>query len=138
MSTMKVIYKLNMHQLDELYQIYQQQWWTQGRSLEDTRKVVEGSQVVIGLVDSNEKLQAFVRVLTDYTFKAFIFDLIVAEENRNKGLARQLMQLVRNHEDLVKVKHFELYCLPDMFEFYQKFGFSEKLDNVTLMRCSVT
>ncbi len=135
---MKIIHELNESQLNELYQLYQLQWWTQGRSLEQTRKVAEGSQIITALVDDNGSLQAFARVLTDYTFKALIFDLIVVEEHRNKGLARQLIDHIKMHTDLVNVKHFELYCLPDMFKFYQRFGFSEKLGDISLMRYSAT
>lgn len=134
---MKVIYELNSSQLGDLHQLYQQQWWSNERSLAQTKQIVEGSQIVIGLVDDSDRLQAFTRVLTDYTIKAVIFDLIVAQAYRNRGLARQILELVRQHTALSDVKHFELYCLPEMFEFYQQFGFSEKLDNVTLMRYCV-
>lgn len=131
---MKVIETLNKTQIHELHAFYQQQWWTKGRTLADTESCVKGSQICLGLVDEDGVLQGFTRVLTDYTFKALIFDLIVSDRYRNKGLGSKLMSLIKNHPNLRNVKHFELYCLPEMFAFYQKHGFSSDVGEIRLMR----
>ena len=131
---MKVIHAFTDNQIHALHALYQQEWWTKGRSLMDTKKCIEGSQVCIGLIDDNDSLQGFARVLTDYIFKALIFDLIVAKEQRGKGLGDYLMSLIRNHQELKHVKHFELYCLPELFGFYEKHGFSKDVDDIRLMR----
>ena len=121
---MKVIYELNEQQIKDLHELYQREWWTKGRSLIDTKACVEGSQICIGVVDASGRLQGFSRVLTDYTFKALIFDLIVSERQRGTGLGDKLMEFIMNHEQLRPVKHFELYCLPELYAFYENFGFS--------------
>ncbi len=131
---MKVLFKLNSQHIIQLHKLYQKEWWTKKRTLHETQKVVENSQIVIALVDKNNELQAFVRVLTDYVFKALIFDVIVDEKHRAKGLGKKLMFLVKNHKKLQDVKHFELYCLSEMVEFYEKLGFTDKLENLVLMR----
>jgi hypothetical protein len=46
------------------------------------------------------------------------------------------MSLVKNHDKLVKVKHFELYCLPELEIFYKNLGFSTDVGGIKLMRCS--
>jgi len=102
--------------------------------LQETKKVVANSSIVIGLVDSNNDLRAFARVLTDYTFKAIIFDVIVDESYRNRGLGKELMRLVLEHKELKDVKHFELYCLPEMIEFYKSFRISDELGELVFMR----
>ena len=135
MSTeMKVIYELNEEQVNDLHELYQREWWTKGRSLAETKQCVEGSQISIGVVDAAGSLQGFSRVLTDYTFKALIFDVIVSEQHRGTGLGDKLMELIMNHEQLRRIKHFELYCLPELFGFYEKFGFSSDVGDVKLMR----
>lgn len=131
---MNVIYQLNESHIIDLYALYQHEWWTSGRDLEQVRSVVNHSQLVVGIVDEANSLKAFCRVLTDYTFKALIFDMIVDGDCRDRGLGRQLLNQVKNHESLVSVRHFELYCLPEMFEFYRQEGFSEALGGVCLMR----
>jgi predicted GNAT family N-acyltransferase len=131
---MNIIYELGAHQITQLHTFYQQEWWTNKRSLEETKKVVTNSSIVIGLIDNNSNLKAFARVLTDYTFKAIIFDVIVDKSFRNKGLGKELMNLIIGHNKLKDVKHFELYCLPKMVEFYKAYGFNDELGELVFMR----
>jgi len=131
---MNIVHKLSEEQITQLHRLYQEEWWTRGRSLEDTKQCVLGSQICIGLVATNGDLIGFVRVLTDYTFKALIFDVIVAQCERGKGLGSRLLHLVKHHEQLRAVKHFELYCTADMFSFYENHGFSANLGEIKLMR----
>ena len=114
---MDVIYLLDDTHSLQLHDLYQQEWWSQGRSLAETIKCVAGSQICIGLVDGDNDLVGFARVLTDYTFKAFIFDVIVRRNERGNGLGDKLISLVKTHKQLQDVQHFELYCLPDMVSF---------------------
>jgi len=120
--------------LPKYYFYNKQEWWTNTRTLVETTEVVSNSQVIIGLVNDDNTLVAFVRVLTDYVFKAIIFDLIVCEKERGKGLGKELLSLVLDHKELKNVKHFELYGLDEMVEFYEKFGFSLGVGEVRLMR----
>ena len=131
---MKVLFKLNTQHIIQLHKLYQKEWWTNKRTLEETQKVVENSQIVIAMVDVNNELQAFVRVLTDYIFKALILDVIVSEKHRSQGLGKELMRLIPKHKELQEVKHFELYCLPEMVGFYEEFGYSSELENLVFMR----
>ena len=131
---MNIIYDLSEKHIVQLHSLFQEEWWTKNRSLADTRSCVVGSQIRIGLVSEKDELLGFARVLTDYTFKAFIFDVIVAKKERGKGLGNQLLSLIRNHEKVRQVKHFELYCLPEMFSFYEKRGFTTDIGKIRLMR----
>ncbi len=131
---MTLISQLEEHHIIQLHQLYQNEWWTRTRSLEDTRGVVDGSQLVLGLINETGELIAFSRVLTDFTIKALIFDLIVAQQYRGQGLASRLINAIKQYPSLDRVRHFELYCLPELYDFYKQHGFSEQLDGVSLMR----
>ena len=131
---MNVIRELSEIHIEQLHALYQGEWWTRGRSLEDTTKCVFGSQICIGICSESDDLIGFVRVLTDFTFKALIFDVMVTQSERGKGLGNKLLSLVKNHEHLKSVKHFELYCLPEMLSFYEKHGFSANVGEIKLMR----
>jgi len=131
---MKIIESFTDNHILQIHMLYQNEWWTNKRTLEDTILCISGSQVCIGIIDENENLQGFARVLTDFIFKALIFDLIVSPEYRNKGIGKQLLQFIKNHPNLNKVQHLELYCLPEMFSFYKKFGFTDDVGEVKLMR----
>ena len=131
---MRFITHFSAQQTVQLCQLYQEQWWSQGRSLAETQRGLKGSQIVIGAVDESDHLVAFVRVLTDFTFKAMLFDLIVADAYQNTGLGKELLQRVKQHPQLQEVKHLELYCLPDLLPYYKRQGFSSAVAGVQLLR----
>jgi predicted N-acetyltransferase YhbS len=131
---LQVITDLRDPHIAQLHALYQDEWWTKGRSLELTRQCVKESQVCFGLVDEAGTLVGFARVITDYTFKALVFDVIVAKHLRGRGLGDRLVGLVRDHERLRSVKHIELYCLPELVPFYSRFGFSDQVGGIQLMR----
>ncbi len=132
---MEIIYKLSENHIKDLHDLYKNEWWTNKRTITQTKNCVEGSQVCIGLVENNE-LVGFVRVITDFTFKALIFDLIIKKEYRRKNLGQKLMYLVKSHEKLKDIVHFELYCLPELKIFYEQFNFSEDIGGIELIRCN--
>lgn len=134
LSALAVIYRLTDEQKRELHLLYQNEWWTKGRTLYETHGVVDGSQVCVGLTEASGKLVGFSRVLTDFTFKALIFDVIVAPNYRGAGLGDRLVSLLLKHERLKCVKSWELYCLPELIPFYERHGFSDDVGQIRLMR----
>jgi predicted GNAT family N-acyltransferase len=131
----EMINHLTDAQIDELHALYQFEWWTKGRKLEDVRRVVQHSDIIVAFCEADAKrLVAFTRVLTDYVYKALVFDVIVAESYRGTGLGKQLLDAVVNHPDLKSVRHLELYCLPELMPFYQKWGFTAELGELRFMR----
>ena len=127
--------RLSTDHIQQLHRLYQNEWWTRERTLQDVQVMVQHSDFIFGVLEiENSRLVGFARVLTDRVFKAFIFDVIVAEGYRNEGIGKELMQWILEHAPLKSVAHFELYCLPEMAPFYEKWGFSSDLGRLTLMR----
>lgn len=133
-NSFRVIHHLDENQIRELTELYQKEWWTTGRTFDQTNQLVKNSTVVIGIIDKYDEVIAFTRVLSDLVIKAIIFDVIVKEEYREHGLGAQLMELVFNHEEIRNVKHFELYCNDDMTSYYKKFDFRSLNDEMFYMR----
>jgi GNAT superfamily N-acetyltransferase len=130
----RVLTDVQTHQLVDLFQ---QEWWTKGRTLSDVAKVLGSGGLVFAFVDpENEALVAFARAMTDGVYKAMIFDIIVKDTWRNTGLGRLLMDRVMNDPALATIKHRELYCLEDMVPFYEKWGFTSALTGLHFMRKS--
>ena len=50
MDNFKVIEKLDENQIEELHSLFKNEWWTQKRQITETRKLLENSSVVIGLI----------------------------------------------------------------------------------------
>ena len=131
---MDVCHQLDNKQMEQLHALYQCESWSAGRSLEETQIAVKNSQLCFALVDGEKNLVAFARVLTDYIFKALIFDVIVDGKYRGRGLGNTLVMTIKNYSRLSQVKHFELYCLPELHDFYGKHGFTLNVSDMRLMR----
>ncbi len=132
----KLIFRrtLTVLQIDQLMAFYDREWWTQGRTRSDVERALKSS-LVFALIDpSNEDLAGFARVVTDYAYKALIFDVIVAPDWRGSGLGKLLMDTVLDDPALARVKHRELYCAEDMMPFYRRWGFTDDLPGFHFMR----
>lgn len=131
----EVVRKLTDEHLKQLEKLFQGEWWTKGREFIDIKRMVENSDLIIGYCEPiTGELIGFARVLTDYVYKAFIFDVIVKESFRGKDLGKALISTILQEPQLQGVKHFELYCRPEMVPFYKKWGFSEELGELRFMR----
>jgi predicted GNAT family N-acyltransferase len=129
------IEELTDGQVSDLHRMFQEEWWTKGRGLEDVRRMLDHSNVIVGFCDAeSRRLVAFARVLTDYVYMALVLDVIVGSGSRGQGLARALMNAVVGHPSLVSVTHFELYCRPELMPMYQEWGFSDELGDLRFMR----
>jgi len=128
-------YLLDEALIPHLHALYQGEWWSKGRTIEDITVMLEHTDVVIVLQsDEGPPLAGFARVLTDRVYKALILDVIVHPDYRGTGLGADLMGAIREHPDLQQVRHFELYCAPEMEPFYEKWGFTHDLGNLSFMR----
>ena len=104
---------------------------------DDIRKLLVNSDIIFALSDSeSDELLAFSRVLTDDTYFALIFDVIVAPKLRGEGVGRLLMSSVMSHPRVACVKSVELVCQPELVSFYRKWGFTENVGRSLLMRCT--
>lgn len=111
--------------LQDLLGLYQQAWWSRGRRIDDVRAMLRHSDVTVALADAEDgRLVAFARALTDRTYKAVVFDVIVDDARRGQGLGRMLMDEIVHHPRLEGVQHIELYCLPELVPFYERWGFA--------------
>ena len=124
MNNYKIVYELNDKQIDDLMEIYSQNWWSKKRKKDDVICMLKNTTVVIGIIH-NDKLIAFCRILSDFVYKALIFDVMVHKKYKNKGLGKRLLKEVFSYEKFKNVKNFELYCLDEMVLFYEKFGFKK-------------
>lgn len=124
-------------QVGKLHALFQNEWWSAGRSLADVRVMLENSDFVFAVVDpESQELLAFARILTDRVFKAVIFDVIVHPAHRQAGLGSMLMANILALPEIARVRHIELYCLPERVEFYRQQGFTSELGELRFMRRS--
>lgn len=109
----------------QLHALFQSEWWTKGRTLDDVRHMVRNSSLVVAFEETETgRLVAFCRLLTDFVFRATLYDVVVAADHRGSGLGRRLMEAVAAHPKLQRVEVIWLCCLPELIPFYEQWGFS--------------
>lgn len=131
------VYELSAGHVEQLHALYQNEWWSKGRTLEETHLAVAHSSVVIGLVDETARLVGFCRIVTDFVFHGGIYDVIVAPDQRGRGLGRELMSAVSEHPQLQRVRSLRLCCVPEMVPFYNKWGFGDLQEVVMMQKIQV-
>jgi ribosomal protein S18 acetylase RimI-like enzyme len=130
-----VIDRLDAARRDELVALFQSLWWTAGRNAEAVERMLEGSDVVEGLVDrASDRLVGFARAITDGTFLAVVLDVIVAPSFRGSGLGARLMDELLARPELAGVDSIELVCQPELVAFYRRWGFTDSVGRSLLMR----
>lgn len=135
--TLELVDELTPSQVDQLVELYRAEWWTTDRERNDVERMLAGSDVVLALQERRSgRLAAFARALTDGVYKALIFDVIVDSAYRSQGAGSILMSALLDHPTLEKVRHLELYCLQEIAPFYRRWGFSEDVGGVLLMRAT--
>jgi len=123
--------------LTALYGDYE--WWAD-RAVEDVRQALLATEVALGIeaesapgratqastgdeAGDDDRLLAAARVLTDFTYYATVFDVIVAADRRGEGLGRQLLTAVLDHPDLQELPGLSLLCRRGLVPYYESVGF---------------
>lgn len=91
-------------------------------------KAFKNSQYVVAAYDE-DKLIGFVRVLTDESLFATIWNLIVTPEYQIKGIGRTLIQKCL---DKYPNLHFFTFADQEVRKFYEKLGFKLHTDGMYL------
>lgn len=125
---------MTSEQLDQLYNLTQQMWWSVGRSKEDITTILKHCLPFALIDNSTQHLVGFARVLTDEIRYAYIYDVMIEKHIRNQGIGKMIMHAILSHPRLSRIKHFELTCAPEMTSYYNMFGFSNNFGNVVSMR----
>ena len=107
-----------------LLSLFEQSSWAQGRSLRDTMEMVKNTDLFITAWD-DDNLVGCGRVLTDYVYRASIWDVIVDGHYQGQDIGTEIINRILSHGTLERVELFWL-CTRDKQEFYETLGFSAK------------
>ena len=122
----QVVEELTESQVGELHQLIQQQWWGRKRSLDEVKTMVCNTGLMIGLVErSSDRLVGYCRALTDFAFRATIYDVMVEESLQGTGLGKRLLDAIFGHPKIQDVNFIYLACEPNLFPFYERWGFKK-------------
>jgi ribosomal protein S18 acetylase RimI-like enzyme len=105
-----------------LVRLYEQAPWAKGRTMEKAREMLDNTDLALSVWDG-PRLVGFGRVLTDFVYRASIWDVIVHPDYQGQDIGSQIMQRILDHPALKQVELFWL-CTRDKQAFYEKLGFS--------------
>ncbi len=135
----EIIEQFNAAQIEDLCELYKLSWWGNNREIPDITIMLDNSDINLGICEKqSQKLVGFTRVLTDYIYRATIWDVMVAPNYQKQGLGSQLINEILHHSQLKNVEIFMLVCLPEMIPYYEKFGFDDHDGKHRLMICNGT
>ena len=102
-------------------------YWASGRSREVVIAGIAASARVVGAYLGDEMV-GFARVVSDGVAIAYLADVFVLEEHRDKGLGRELLRIAIEDGPLSSLRwvlHTE-----DAHDLYREFGFNEPGDTL--------
>lgn len=130
----EVIETLSDRHVDDLLSLYEGTYWADGRTGDEVRRMLARTDVTVGLEATDSgRLVAFARALTDGTYRAFLEDVIVAEEFRGEGFGADVVEAVLSHPEVEGVESVTLGCEDDLVEFYRTFGFETLAEDMRVM-----
>jgi ribosomal protein S18 acetylase RimI-like enzyme len=107
----------------QLLRLFHQAPWAKDRTLDDAKEMLRHTDVTLCAWDGDQ-LVGFGRVLTDFVYRATIWDVIVDKAYQKQGIGTDIVQRILNHP---RLKNVELFWLcTRMPDFYEKLGFSSK------------
>lgn len=98
-------------------------FWARGRSHEDLRRMVAGSQAVVSAWRGSN-LVGFGRATTDGVFRAVLWDVVVAAEHQGHGLGSELVAMLLRHRLVARAERVYLMTT-NSAGFYTKLKFHE-------------
>ena len=112
--------------------LYEETWWAKGRSADAVRRALDHSRPVVTAWEAG-LLVGFARVISDLTFRATIWDVIVRPSHQRRGIGLAMMQFVLDHPDLRSVSQF-LLLTADKQGFYERLGFTPEREMTMMLR----
>ena len=111
----------NRLDIDVIHQfLSESSYWASGIPRDLLERAIENS-LCFGAYD-DDMLVGFARAVTDYATFAYICDVFVLPTHRGQGVAKQLMEAIKNHPDLQRLRRWHLLTR-DAHSLYAEFGF---------------
>lgn len=98
----------------------QDSYWARNIPMELVQKAIEGS-LCFGIYEGAQQI-GFARVITDHATFGYLADVFVDPAYRGRGLSKQLMAFIMQHESVKRFRSFLLATL-DAHGLYERFGF---------------
>lgn len=112
---------------DEIVNLYKAGgWWKDNYDPSGLKHLIEGSYVfVIAVNKKSKKAIGMGRLISDGVSDAYIQDLVVLHEYRDKGIGREIVKTLIDHCKKKGINWVGLIAEPDQDGFYSTLGFKQ-------------
>jgi len=100
----------------------EESYWAKNIPRDLVERSIENS-ICFGAYDGDAQI-GFARVVTDRAAFAYVGDVFVLGSHRGRGVSKQLMQAIREHPDLQRLRRWHLLTR-DAHALYSQFGFQD-------------
>jgi len=108
--------------LDVIHGYLARSYWARGIPRETLARAIENS-LCFGAYDASGAQIGFARAITDFATFAYIADVFVLESHRGQGIGKLLMECIRQHPELQRLRRWTL-STKDAHGLYAQFGFT--------------
>ncbi|EHH1260234.1 GNAT family N-acetyltransferase [Vibrio parahaemolyticus] len=122
MQGFRITTSLDDMDLDVIYQLISNSYWGKGIPRERLEKSLRHS-FCFAVLDDENQLVAFARLITDRTTFAYLADVFVVEAHRGKGISKWLISEIVAHPELQGLRRMML-ATRDAHGLYEQFGFT--------------
>jgi Predicted acetyltransferase len=119
----------------ELQDLYRFTHWGRSRTLEQIDRMLRGSDLCFS-IRYCDKLIAFSRILTDFVFRASIWDILVHPDHQGKGIGSKLMRYALSHPAVKDIPIVASYS-SDLVPFLGRHGFEHREGLMILQRVPI-
>ena len=105
---------------DLIHKFLSESYWAKGVLRDAVARSIRNS-LCFGVMKDHEQV-GFARVISDYATFAYLADVFILEEYRQRGLAKFLMQCIMQHPELQGLRRWTL-ATRDAHGLYAQFGF---------------
>ena len=107
-------------------------FWAKNRTINDLKKCLANSDVIISLWVGNE-IVGFGRALTDGVYRGVLWDIVIDQNHQGKGFGTLIIKNLLSSKKIKNTK--KLYLMTTNKEvFYSKFNFEEVTTQNLLIR----
>ncbi|MFT5736334.1 MAG: N-acetylglutamate synthase-like GNAT family acetyltransferase [Maribacter sp.] len=122
----------NLLNLNAIKHFIADEYWCDGRTMEDVEKTILNSYCFGMYTQENEQI-GFARVVTDYIYFGYFMDFIIFTKFQGKGHGTKLVEHMLK-DDVIKSLKTVALKTKDAHSFYQRFGFKQ-IGNSSLWMC---
>ena len=107
-------------------------FWAQSRTLNDLKKCLANSDVIVSLWVGNE-IVGFGRALTDGIYRGVLWDIVIDQNHQGKGFGTLIVKNLLSSKEIISTKKIYLMTTNKKF-FYSQMDFKEVTSQNLLIR----